>query len=81
MTSVLLACVFKMGEKERQEKKYGLDIRQHSAHSRSFPWMALVKILIGMAIVAFTWYMAKTMFEKAPSNPEQPQDTEIELEF
>jgi hypothetical protein len=81
MMSALLACAFNMSEEKEQEKKYGLDIRRHSAHSRSFPWMAFIKILIGIGIAWFTWYIAKTMFEKAALNKEEPPKTEIELEF
>jgi hypothetical protein len=65
---------------EEKEKPYDIDLGRFKNHKKVFPWMFVIKVIIGLTMMAFIYYMTKELFEK-PSVPGQIPGEGIEVEI
>lgn len=70
----------KLSALEKENKPYNLDLSRYKAHKRVFPWMFVIKVIIGLAMTWVIYYMARELFSAKESQPAQ-QETGIGVEI
>jgi hypothetical protein len=49
---------------DSEEGKYGLNLKRFTSHEKVFPWRFIVKVIIGLALVGFVYYITSELVEK-----------------
>jgi hypothetical protein len=69
-------------EDEKSTKEYQIDLKKFVRHEKVFPWRFIVKVIIGLTLVALAYYLTKEMASKENErnkNPEQGIEVDVEL--
>jgi hypothetical protein len=65
---------------EEKEKPYDLDLGRFKGHKKVFPWMFLIKVILGLGLVTFIYFTTKEMVSRSEQTP-VPQNEEIEVDI
>ncbi|MBK9190581.1 MAG: hypothetical protein IPM77_03230 [Crocinitomicaceae bacterium] len=61
------------------ENDYELNLGRFKNHRRVFPWSFILKVIIGLALVALVYYMTNELIKKQKQQKEEEFEIEIEL--
>lgn len=61
---------------DKSKDDYELDLKQYSNHRKVFPWMFIVKIIIGASMIGLIYYMTKAVIER-----QTPKEVNTEIEI
>lgn len=68
-----------MKEPEK-ERPYDLNIGKFKSHERVFPWMFVLKVVLGLGMIAFIYFMTREMFSQKNPAPSNGIPVEIQTE-
>lgn len=69
-------------EDDQDEKDYNINLKRFVRHEKVFPWRFIVKVIIGLALVAFVYYLTKEMVSNEQErNNESDQGIEVDVEL
>lgn len=67
-------------EDNQEEKDYQINLKRFVRHEKVFPWRFIVKVIIGLALVAFVYYLTQEMVSNEPErNKEKDQGIEVDV--
>lgn len=64
-------------KKSELENEYELNLRRYKNHRKVFPWGFILKVIIGLVLVALVYYMTNELVKK---QEQQVEEFEIEVE-
>lgn len=64
---------------EETDRRYGLDLKKFTNHKKVFPWMFVLKIILGLSLILAAFYFSKVL-EKETSIDESSDTVEIEFQ-
>lgn len=63
-----------------EHKKHDLDLGRHRNHRRVFPWVFIIKVVIGLGMIAFIYYFSNQLIEDAETKKENEMSIPVEVE-
>ena len=60
-------------------RSYRPNLKQFANHKRYFPWKLLIKLIVGLGLIYFTYLIPEVFVEKERLNQKGSKDLEIEI--
>lgn len=61
------------------DKNYGLDLKRFTNHKKVFPWRFIVKVIIGLALAGFVYYVSNELAQSQKEISQPTPETGIEI--
>lgn len=66
---------------EKEQDDYGIDLKRFTNHKKVFPWMFIIKAILGLAMIAAAYYFSKELIHKQEQETKKPhQEIEVEIQ-
>ena len=67
---------------DQEMKDYHIDLKRFVRHEKVFPWRFIIKVIIGLTLIALAYYLTNEMVAKeAQQNKEADKGIEVDVEL